>query len=161
MPCCTTMPYRTDINIERLRTMLNYDAESGLFVWRKKHRGVSFGAVAGGAHRDGYVAIRFDGKRWQAHRLAWAYVYGGLPLSDVDHINRIRTDNRIANLRLVTPRENQSNGLRARGSGVGATKVGNRWKSYIHIDGKGRYLGSFPIREDAIAAYRAAAKANP
>lgn len=57
----------------------------------------------------GYVQIKISGKLYHAHRLAWLYVYGYMPEKEIDHINRIRDDNRIANLREATSQLNSLN----------------------------------------------------
>ena len=101
---------RKTLSAERLREMLDYDAETGIFVWRKDHGvNVKAGMEAGHVTNKGYRMISLDGFRSVSHRLAWLYVYGAFPSGEVDHINRVKTDNRLCNLREVTRSENQQN----------------------------------------------------
>lgn len=92
---------------ERLRERLHYDPETGLF-----HRRLANGTLAGPSKPDkesGYVSVTVDYQTFRAGRAAWAYVYGEWPDGLIDHINGDRSDNRIANLRVVTPWENSQN----------------------------------------------------
>lgn len=63
----------------------------------------------GSLDKDGYLIIKIKGKQFKAHRLAFLLYYGYFPKKEIDHINRIRTDNRILNLREVTRLENIKN----------------------------------------------------
>lgn len=66
-------------------------------------------------HNYMVTGIKIGGKRYQMrlHRAIWLFVHGFIPDGmDLDHINGDRTDNRIANLRLVTPKENKANAIR-------------------------------------------------
>lgn len=149
----------------RLREMLSYDHDTGHFYWRRDRTGgVRLGDVAGSVCGSGYVQIRLDGGRYKAHRLAWLYVHGAWPTDQIDHINGVRTDNRLLNLRQATRAENSQN--RARGSDNTSGHMGvswaahiNKWIAQIKVNGVGRYLGCFDSIEDAVQA-RAKAKAE-
>ena len=146
---------------ERLRDLLDYDHATGVFT-RRVSRGVAAaGDVAGHIHRRGYVRIRVDGALYAAHRLAWLYVYGVWPTQEIDHINRAKTDNRIANLRDVSRRENVLNvGIRrdnASGvTGVSWCKRTGKWLSQIVVSGRSQHVGYFADFNEAVAARRAA-----
>ena len=86
----------------------HYDKETGLFWWTKKAQGRQMSMPAGSKNGDGYVCLLWEGRKVQAHRLAWFLTYGYWP-GIIDHINRRRDDNRIANLREVTSKQNQRN----------------------------------------------------
>jgi len=87
-----------------VRKKLIYDPETGIFVRKKT------GLPIGFKNRDGYIAFTFEKKSWVAHRLAWVYMYGPIPEGLlIDHINGIRDDNRISNLRLATHKLNMFN----------------------------------------------------
>jgi hypothetical protein len=87
---------------ERLKELLHYEPETGVFTWRQ-HRGCSrVGGVAGDVKQDGYRHIGIDKRRYQAHRVVWLYVHGYFPEHQIDHINRVPDDNRLVNLREVT-----------------------------------------------------------
>ena len=111
---------------KQLKDQLDYDPCTGVFK-RKKNRGkAKIGDVAGGINNKGYVYIRVFSVKYRAHRLAWLYVYGDFPKNQIDHINRIKTDNRIANLRDVTMSVNQRNrNLQANNT---SGHVGVRWQ---------------------------------
>jgi HNH endonuclease len=90
---------QTKLTAERLRERLHYDAETGVFTRRVGSSNARAGDVAGSVHSTGYVRISIDGGKYTAHCLAWFYVHGVWPSDQIDHINRNRSDNRIANLR--------------------------------------------------------------
>lgn len=94
-----------------LLRFLTYDTETGEFYWNESpNEHISVGDVAGFLHPiTGYIIVGLLGKTYLAHRLAWFYVYGVWPENHVDHIDRNRSNNRIVNLRDVTPAENMAN----------------------------------------------------
>lgn len=153
------------IPIEEIRCVLDYDPETGLFrniVRRASHSPA--GAVAGHTNTLGYVVINHAGKLYHAHRLAWAFVHGVMPTGMlIDHVNGIRSDNRIANLRLCDQAQNMAN---CRGhkdnplpKGVKAAphNKSKPFRASIMVRGKSHSLGYFKTQEDAAEAYRAAA----
>lgn len=87
---------------KRLKELLKYNPDSGAFRWRVSWTRTRL--PAGCIHSDGYRRIEIDGRRYLASRLAWLYMKGRMPENFVDHINRIRDDNRWANLRHVGKR---------------------------------------------------------
>ena len=108
---------KQELTAERLREVLAYDPDTGVFTWKARtspFSRVNVGDVAGNLRRDGYIEICVDGRKHQSHRLAWLYVYGEWPADQIDHINGIRTDNRIANLREANNAENHHNLRKAR-----------------------------------------------
>lgn len=144
---------------ERLKELLDYDPETGVFVRKKNVRGgFSIGDIAGTINDNGYRIINIDGKRYRAHRLAWLYVYGVHPSAYLDHINRDRSDNRINNLREVNKQQNSWNhgGNIANTSGftgVSWHKKSNKWRAAIRVNYVQRALGYFDTKEEAHAAY--------
>lgn len=148
---------KPELTQERLRELLDYRPETGVFTWRGKAK---VGIPVGRIQTDGYSQIRVDGKLYLAHRLAWLYVHGEWPTSEIDHIDRDRVNNRIANLRDVDRAINATN-RRAFGSsgfkGVTSMKKGSRFFARIsRIDGSVSYLGVFDSAEAAHEAYKAA-----
>ncbi len=104
---CTTAQ---ELTAEYLRSILHYDQETGIFTWKvRTARRVKAGDVAGCSDGDGYRLIKVQSRLYKAHRLAWLYIHGSWPKDQIDHINRIRTDNRIANLREVSNKQNLQN----------------------------------------------------
>lgn len=140
-----------------------YDPESGIFRWttRRGHMRAPDGAVAGTRRSDGYIVIRYLGVHLQAHRLAWRMVHGQFPDGIVDHVNRVRDDNRIGNLRIISNRDNilNSNRFDAKAAEeIGATlhKQTGKWQASICLQGRKTYLGLFSEQSEACAAYRKA-----
>ena len=138
---------------ERLKEVLDYDPETGEFWWRRND------FKAGSTGNDGYVSIPVYGKTYKAHRLAWLYVYGYFPENQVDHINRVRGDNRVVNLREVSQSCNMRNkaGHSGSASGVkGILKRGDKWGAHIGVGDRNINLGTFLTKLGAAKARVAA-----
>lgn len=151
------------ITQDQLKELLHYCTDTGIFTWRvAAGRRVHAGSVAGNVNKvNGYANITVNLKRYRAHRLAWLYVHGIFPPEQIDHINRIKTDNRISNLRLATNAENQQNkSLSSRNKsgnrGIHWLKEREKWRVQITVKEKRIHLGSFTNLEEAIAARKAA-----
>ena len=152
----------TTLTYDRLRDVLNYDAHTGVFTWRTKtSRKVVVGREAGTLKPNGYVSIRIDSRAYYAHRLAWCYVHGDWPDEEIDHTNGTRTDNRIANLRQASRKQNMENRVQATGKsgyrGVCWLEANQKWRASIVHNRKNIYLGLFSTAEEASAAYHEAA----
>lgn len=146
----------------RLKSLLHYDPETGVFTWRVKcgTRG-RIGAIAGYLHPRGYTRIHMNKTTFDAHRLAWLYVYGEWASEEIDHINRVRSDNRIVNLRKVSRSANIQNSSIRRDNTSGAKgvcwhKAANKWCARISINRKRLPLGVYDDLSDAIEARKAA-----
>jgi hypothetical protein len=150
-----------NVSAERLHELLDYNPITGLMTWRTATAKRRAGAVAGGLNDNGYRIICIDRKSYLAHRLVWLFVHHVWPEGALDHDNGIRSDNRIANLRLASPSQNAANKRRARRntSGFkGVTRTRQGWCAQIWKDGKKTHLGYFDHPEVAHAAYMAAAR---
>ena len=156
------------LSLDRMMEVLEYSPETGIFFWKVDKRGFRGKAKAGSAagtlsKSDGYIQITIDQVRQQAHRLAWFYVTGNWPKEQIDHINGIRSDNRICNLREVSVSENRKN-IKLRDNntsgrvGVSWAKKDNRWRAAIQVGGKMIYIGNFKEFEDAVKAREVAEK---
>lgn len=148
------------MNQKKLKELLYYDEDTGIFRWKIRKQGVRINGTTGYIDKDGYNAIRIDGILYFAHRLAWLYVYGKFPKDEIDHINHTRNDNRIRNLRSVTGKENRKNKVIQKNnisgvSGVHWNKNLKKWQAQIMIDRKMKYLGSFIDKRKAIQAREA------
>ena len=109
--------------------------------------------------RKGYVCARADLGYYRAHRLIWRYMTGEWPPDEIDHINRVRSDNRWCNLRLATRSQNRKNisvhkDASSESKGVSWHKQKGKWRARIHYNGKELSLGLFDRKEDALAVYR-------
>lgn len=137
---------------ERLKELLDYDPETGVFEWRVDRGGsVKAGRSAGGIDRKGYVKIVVDGRAYRGHRLAWLYVYGRFPAQETDHINLIKADNRISNLREATRSNNCANKKPYR-SGLKCAYWKSRirrWTAQIRRNGVLVHLGCFKTELEA------------
>ena len=147
----------------RLRELLEYNPDTGVFTWRvAAHRNASSNKVAGYVGANGYRTIRVDGQGYSAHRLAWQYTHGVPPTDSIDHINGVRDDNRIANLREATQAQNTQNRKRPQGKnpylGVYWYAQRNKWRAIIVLDGHSKHIGLFTTAEEARDAYLAAKK---
>ena len=146
----------------KLRRILNYNPETGVFTWlvkpcRKYHVGMTAGTI----NKRGYVLIVINYIQYRAHRLAWMYIHGQMPDSQIDHINQNRSDNRLCNLREATSAENNKNRPRLKANKSGVTgvywnKTAHKWHAQIRVEGKNTHLGLFDDIGDAASARRAA-----
>lgn len=144
---------------EELMLLVSYDPESGIFYWLKPRRGCTSGSVAGGITSYGYWKISICGKNYLAHRLAWLFTYGNWPHPETDHINGNRIDNRIDNLRLASPSQNQANKAMRKDNksgvkGVTWDKSRNKWQAGICFGRKYILAGRYDDIEEAAEAYR-------
>ena len=149
------------LDATHLRKVLAYDPETGTFIWR------SNGKVAGSRDFKGYwvIGITVGGRLfvYKAHRLAWFYMTGEWPYPSVDHIDRVKNNNKFINLRLANASQNGGNaGLRKDNTsgvkGVNWYKSSNKWVAKIAVKGKRLSLGYFDSIDDASAAYERAAR---
>lgn len=149
---------------KRLHELLIYVPESGVFTWRVSRGSRSQGSTAGTPDAIGYSLIRIDGTFYKAHRLAWMYVNGEFTPHGIDHINRNKSDNSIANLRPATQMQNlQNQSISKRNTsgyqGVNWHSQRKKWRAEIAVNKKTYHLGLFENISDAIFA-RDSAKAT-
>lgn len=145
------------LTADRLRSLLDYAPETGLFTWRRSRGRIKAGSVAGSLDKEGYVIISIDYKAYKAHRLAWMYTHGAWPLDVIDHLNCDASDNRISNLREANASINAQNQRSARKTSrlgvLGVSPWGARFRAQIQAGGQKRLVGVFDTREAAHDAY--------
>lgn len=166
-----------DIDIEVLKQLIAYDAESGNLIWKVRGRefftsdricnswnGSYAGKVAGCVDGKGYVKVALFNKGYRGHRVAWAVYYGEWPPADmeIDHIDTNSLNNRIDNLRLVTRGQNECNKRKRRNTksplkGVSWNGQKKKWMATLAIDGKVRKIGFFSTDLEAHLCYCEAA----
>lgn len=150
----------TELTSEQVQELLDYDFTTGVFTWREKAGNRKAGTSAGSLDAHGYTIITINGRAYKAHRLAWLYCHGGWPEHSIDHINGVKDDNRIANLRDVEHPLNLLNVRRAyrtnKSGFLGVSRNGSGWRAEIRVAKKKRNLGTYDTPEQAHAAYLAA-----
>jgi len=164
-----------DIHPAEISALLDYNPETGVFrwkfrpsalfnssrdakAWNKRFAGAETGTTDNGR---GYMTATIFGKTYKAHRLAWVISYGEWPDGEVDHIDHNTRNNKLANLRDVSRKENLRNRPPQKNNTSGHVGVHwqaecKSWMASIGVDGRSIYLGLFQNIEDAIAARRAA-----
>lgn len=165
---------------DQLRQLMRYEPETGKLFWKERPESMfrSSGRISAGvrqkqwnsryadkeaitANCNGYLYGNISKRSIYAHQIAWAIFHGRHADQMIDHINGIKDDNRIGNLREASPAQNACNG-RLRGgvskyAGVRSSSRGKPWWACIRIDGKKVYLGGYDREEDAALAYDRAA----
>ena len=160
---------------EEIKSLVDYDPKSGIMRWKPRPDSMfSCKRIADGWNtkyageitapsvcREGYSQISIFGVKYRSHRVAWAAHYGKWPEGEIDHINRIASDNRIDNLRDVRPVDN----LRNKGDyknnmsghkGVTWHKSSGKWMAQIKVNKRNIHLGLFDDAAEAGKAYQAA-----
>lgn len=149
------------IDIDYLRQRLRYEPETGKLYWldcegMPKSWLTKFSGREAFTtqHSRGYKIGHVTPATLFAHRVAWALYYGGWPTEQIDHINGVKHDNKISNLRVVSSQENNRNVKRREDNtsgvcGVYRKESGRRWVAQIVVEGKQKYLGCFDTLEEA------------
>lgn len=170
----------SELDVSILKQVLAYDKETGVLTWRTRPATLfdDTGKVSAGGKASrwnkrfagkpaltyktnyGYLTGHIMRRLYMAHRAAWAIHYGEWPDGQIDHINHNRTDNRIANMRVVSHAENAKNQkLRASNTsgvcGVSYNQKTQRWRARITADGRERTLGYFASFSEAVEARKA------
>lgn len=151
------------MDVSRLKEVFNYDPETGVITWKKRTSNrIKIGDIAACPSGNGYLKIRLDSVLYYAHRIAYAMAVGEIPDEfEIDHINGVRDDNRLSNLRLVKPIGNRHNqGVRSDNksgvNGVYWSRNAGKWLASIGVAGQQIYLGSFSDFDVAVDARKAA-----
>lgn len=151
--------------LEDFRNTFDYNPETGELRWKvKAATNTRIGSLVD-CRSNGYILVRFRWRLYKAHRVIWLLHYGEWPVDQLDHINRVRHDNRIANLRLATNTQNNINKPKQANNtsgfkGVSWNKDCNKWQSHIRINKRSFYLGLFETKEEASEKYLSIAKSH-
>lgn len=143
-----------------LHKILHYNSNTGVFTWVQSRRGIRVGNIAGCiTNGSGYVYIKINHKNYYAHRLAWFYIYGVWPAGLIDHINGVRDDNRLINLREATYSENNRNSStpKTNTSGIKGVRWYERikkWGAQCMVNRRTYYLGYFTDVSEAEQAVK-------
>jgi len=141
------------ITQSELKKFLEYHLDTGDFTWKVSRGNVKAGKVAGFTEVNGYLIIRINNNNYYAHRLVWLFITGNFP-SVIDHINGVRNDNRLSNLRECTDQQNQWNhkNYSTNTSGIKGVSWNTRmqkWKVAIRTEIGIIHLGYFKSLDDA------------
>lgn len=152
------------ISHAELCEMFHYDPDTGVIRWRHSPRhNVSAGAIAGTITDKGYRRILIGRSGWLAHRIAWFIHHGEDAGHQIDHRNGIKADNRIDNLRKASHSTNKHNTGAQKNNACGAKGVmwcqtKKKWRARIMVDNRRIHLGRFTTKDEAVNAYREAAR---
>ena len=148
------------INHTELLNSVYYNQDTGIFTRTKSAGNTKAGSPIGNIDVKGYVKALVLGKYVKLHRLAWFYVHGTWPNDQIDHINGIKTDNRITNLRICdtstnclnqrNPRSNNNTGYQ----GVHRITKTGRYRASCTVNGIKHQLGIFATAEEASESYK-------
>jgi hypothetical protein len=152
---------------QELQHRLDYNRVSGLFTWKNIEANKFRGAPAGSQNARGYVSIYWNGRKLQAHQIAWCYINGFYPTTLIDHKDGDPSNNAFNNLREATAVQNAQNKRTQRNNKCGfkgvsfhKSRIGKKWRAAITVNKRTILLGHFNTAEEAYAAYVLAAGAN-
>ncbi len=155
---------RNDLTADEVRSLFDFNPATGELQWRVRRQGVRSSRSRNSLNSHGYREVTIRGRSYLVHRIGWLHHFGKWPVSQLDHVNGVRTDNRIKNLREATPSQNQWNRRKPKNNtsgfkGVSLYKKGRRrWRAIIKVGEKSVYLGVYKTAQEAHAAYVAAAR---
>lgn len=155
---------KTILTYSEVSELLEYAPETGALTWKPRARNRGWNRAQGVAKHisdQGYITINIKGRPYRGHRIAWLLHYGEWPAANIDHINRVRSDNRISNLRVVEQAGNMQNTSiyktnKSGHKGVFWHKEISKWWAYIDVGGKRVSLGRFSDKTEAISVRKEA-----
>lgn len=153
----------TELKPCQLAELFNYDPDTGVLTWRiAPGNRIAKDTPCGSLDSNGRLRLEYRGRSYGVHKIAFAIAHGRWPVGQVDHKNRIKTDNRPGNLREATNAQNsrnRRNGKNATGyKGVTFHKRQRKYNARIMVDGRSISLGSFSDPKAAANAYNVAAR---
>ncbi len=146
------------ITQRRLKEIFDYNPNTGIFTYKQAtSRSVHVGDIAGSMDEKGYLRIKIYGHSYRCHRLAWLFVHGSWPNDQIDHINSIRNDNRLINLREVSNKINCENRIKPMSNNkigfLGVYVHHGKYATSLKVDGIVKRLGHFNTPEEAHQVY--------
>ncbi len=149
------------LTYEDLNELMEYLPVTGVLRWKEHVHKKRAGKLVGNLSAGGYVELQCKRHRLYGHRVAWLLVHGEWPKGQLDHINGVRDDNRMENLRDVTNQENHKNQKKHKDNSSGVTGVywnkrAEKWQAYICVNGRQIYLGVHKYLVDAETARKEA-----
>lgn len=129
-------------------------------IWRESPANrCAAGSIAGSLTKVGYIDVEYKGRRYLAHRIIWEMHNGEIPEKiQIDHIDGNKSNNKLSNLRLATPQQNQRNrGAYANNTsgfkGVCWDKGNSKWRASYRLNHKTIYIGTYDTAEEASETY--------
>lgn len=140
-----------------IKSSFTYDPDTGVLFWATRAASkIKVGDKAGTLSKKGYLTVKLLGKMYLVHRIIWLLCYGSWPEDQIDHVNGLRADNRIKNLRAVSNQENQRNRRLSCKNKTGVSGVillkSGRYRAVIRVCGVLKHLGQFTTLEEAAGA---------
>jgi hypothetical protein len=144
-----------------LRDAFDYDPDTGHLIRKHSTKGYNAGRRVTRLNDAGYIVTTFNGVGYRVHHLVWIWHHGEA-VAEIDHINRVKNDNRIENLRacLHIPNCGNSSPRVYKYKGVTFCKQTQKWKAQIGMNYRNYSLGRFCTIEEAALAYNEAAKSH-
>jgi len=137
-----------------------FDYVDGQLVAKTNSKFRKIGVIVGSLNSNGYLVASVKSKIYRIHRLVFLWHYGFMP-KQIDHMNGVRSDNRIENLRQATSAQNNQNRKPMGSSGIKGVvwhKKSSKWVASVCINKKSVHIGSFANKEDAAQAATKARK---
>ena len=142
--------------LEYYNKYFDYNQETGSLTWKEvpKYTNIELGDEVGTINNKGYRKLKVLGRIYSAHRVIWFAEKGEEP-NCIDHINGIKDDNRIVNLRNVSQQENCMNRRKPKNNksgcvGVSYDKRTSKWYVQIYVNKAKKFLGYFSDLQEAI-----------
>ena len=144
-----------NLTYKKVRKLFDYRPDGNL-IWKMRKGNIMIDDVAGTHRKNYYSKIRIDNKFYVSHIIIWLWHHGYMPECELDHINRVKHDNRIENLREASSQCNKRNrgNFKNNKSGVKGVFTGKSWGDFwqarITVNGKQYNIGTHYLFEEAV-----------
>ena len=143
--------------LHELQKFYSYDPETGHIC---RHAKPKFSraklGVVDGKSQEGYIIVCHGNEKFKAHRMAFLFINGQWPITEIDHVDGVRHNNKWKNLRLATRMQNRQNSRTPKNNTSGHRGVSRYrqfWKVQAQINGKKHFIGHFLDLSEAVAAH--------